>query len=65
MATNSTTTTSPSADGGTQATGLLAYAACMRSHGVPNFPDPSFSRGQVEFPMLEHTPDMKASYVVA
>ena len=24
---------------------LLKYAACMREHGVPNFPDPSASRG--------------------
>ena len=45
VATNSTTTTSPSAGGGTQATGLLAYASCMRSHGVPNFPDPAGDEG--------------------
>jgi len=25
----------------------LAYSACMRSHGVPKFPDPSFSGGGV------------------
>jgi len=31
--------------GGTQATGLLAYSTCMRSHGVPNFPDPDSSGG--------------------
>jgi hypothetical protein len=24
---------------------LLKYAACMREHGVPNFPDPSASQG--------------------
>jgi len=24
-----------------QQKGLIAYASCMRSHGVPNFPDPS------------------------
>lgn len=29
----------------TGATGLLAYASCMRSHGVTNFPDPSGSDG--------------------
>jgi hypothetical protein len=23
----------------------LAFAACMRSHGVPNYPDPTFGRG--------------------
>ena len=26
---------------------LLAFAACMRSHGVPNYPDPTFSNGGV------------------
>jgi len=36
---------SPSADGSTQATGLLAYSSCVRSHGVPNFPDPDSSGG--------------------
>jgi hypothetical protein len=29
------------AGGHAGATGLLAYASCMRSHGVPNFPDPA------------------------
>ena len=28
-----------------QATGLVAYAACMRSHGVASFPDPVGSAG--------------------
>src|SRR5271155_1011136 len=35
----------PAAGGSTQAKGLLAYSSCMRSHGVPNFPDPSGSIG--------------------
>jgi len=26
---------------------LLSFAACMRSHGVPNYPDPTFSNGGV------------------
>jgi hypothetical protein len=34
---NSSTTTAPTA---TQS-GALAYSGCMRSHGVPNFPDPA------------------------
>src|ERR1700759_1265291 len=25
--------------------GLVAYASCMRSHGVPTFPDPTSSQG--------------------
>jgi hypothetical protein len=29
----------------------------MRSHDITSFPDPSFSNGQVEFPMLEHVVD--------
>jgi hypothetical protein len=40
-----TTTVSPSASGSTQAPGLVAFAACMRSHGLPNFPDPTSSGG--------------------
>ena len=27
----------------------LQYAACMRSHGVPNFPDPTIQNGLPEF----------------
>ncbi|MGB9112441.1 MAG: hypothetical protein WCF24_06920 [Acidimicrobiales bacterium] len=49
MATSSTTTTSTaassSAHGSTGATGLLAYSSCVRSHGVPNFPDPTRTGG--------------------
>jgi len=46
VATISTTTVaSPSGGGSTQATGLLAYASCMRSHGVANFPDPGGKGG--------------------
>jgi hypothetical protein len=28
---------------------LLAFSACMRKHGVPNFPDPTFSGGHFSF----------------
>jgi hypothetical protein len=45
VATGSTAVASPSPGDGAQATGLLAYASCMRSHGVPNFPDPTSSGG--------------------
>jgi hypothetical protein len=47
VATVATTTTAagPPAAGSTQATGLVAYATCMRSHGVTNFPDPSAGGG--------------------
>ena len=32
-----------------QLTGYLKFAQCMRSHGVPGFPDPSAHDGHVEF----------------
>jgi hypothetical protein len=41
---SSAVTAGPSAEGG-QATGLVAYASCMRSHGVPGFPDPASGGG--------------------
>jgi hypothetical protein len=40
------TSTPSSSSHGSGRTGMLAYAACMRSHGVPNFPDPG-PRGDV------------------
>ena len=36
----------------------LKAAACMRSHGITTFPEPVFSDGQVEFPMLQHLVDL-------
>lgn len=44
-AASGTTTTGPSGRGGTQGNALLAYSSCMRSHGVPGFPDPSGNGG--------------------
>jgi hypothetical protein len=32
---------SPQAEGSSSSPSALAYSACMRSHGVPNFPDPN------------------------
>jgi hypothetical protein len=34
-----------SSAGHVQGTGLLAYASCMRSHGIPRFPDPTAKGG--------------------
>jgi hypothetical protein len=53
VATVSTTTNAagPSAGASRQATGLVAFAACMRSHGVPNFPDPT-SSGEIPKPAV-------------
>jgi len=55
------TATSPAAGGGTQATGLLAYASCMRSHGVPNFPDPSGGEGISKQADIRATQDVSPS----
>jgi hypothetical protein len=37
---------SPNAGGSTGSASAVAYSACVRSHGVPNYPDPS-SSGQL------------------
>jgi hypothetical protein len=37
------TTSSTSSAAAAQQNGLLAFSRCMRSHGVPNFPDPDSS----------------------
>jgi hypothetical protein len=37
---------SPHGDKSARASSAIAYSACMRSHGVPNFPDPG-TNGQV------------------
>ena len=42
----------------------LAAAACMRSHGVASFPEPSFSNGQVAFPALEHVVNLDSPQFV-
>ncbi len=42
----------------------LRLAACIRSHGVPNFPDPTFSEGGVHLPqgsVNPHSPQVRAA----
>jgi hypothetical protein len=39
----------------------LQYAACMRSHGVPNFPDPTIHDGTVGFRMAARAPAPRSS----
>jgi hypothetical protein len=43
----------------------LKAAACMRSHGVPNFPDPTFENNSVEFnnptPIDTNSPQYKSA----
>jgi len=43
----------PSADGSTTSPSAVAYSACMRSHRVPNFPDPD-SSGNLPKPDANH-----------
>ena len=49
--TTSTTVASAPAGGEKGAPSLLAYASCMRTHGVPNFPDPG-GKGGIPKPAL-------------
>ena len=37
-------------------TQALQYAACMRSHGVPNFPDPIIHGGTISFRVAAQSP---------
>jgi hypothetical protein len=37
----------------------LTFAKCMRSHGVPNFPDPNAS-GNIQFPLSSPLPKSPA-----
>jgi hypothetical protein len=39
----------PTSDGAGASTPLLKYSECMRSHGVPEFPDPSTTQGPNAF----------------
>jgi hypothetical protein len=48
QASTTSTTTAPSEDGNSKRRAATAFAACMRSHGVPDFPDPrQTSEGEV------------------
>ncbi len=58
---SSSTTTSVAAAGSASSAGL-AYPRCMRSHGVPNFPDPSANGGFTLGPGTNpHSPAFKAA----
>jgi hypothetical protein len=47
--TTDTTTTHADSQSGSSEPSPTAYSACMRSHGVPNFPDPD-SSGRIQIP---------------
>jgi hypothetical protein len=47
----------------------LKATACMRSHGITNFPDPFFADGEVEYPMLQqlvnlNSPQVRQAYEI-
>jgi hypothetical protein len=43
--------------------GMLPFSNCMRSHGVPNFPDPAVdSEGRPIFPLSTHGISLKYSH---
>jgi hypothetical protein len=39
----------------------LKYAACIRSHGVPNFPDPKLHGGGIDLGEATNSPQFKAA----
>jgi hypothetical protein len=47
------TASSPSAEGTASSPSGLAFARCMRSHGIPNFPDPIDSSGHFSKTVLQ------------
>ncbi len=56
------TSAGKSSKSGSAGTGFLAFSECMRSHGVPNFPDPG-ARGAVNLPQGSNpfSPSFKAA----
>jgi hypothetical protein len=57
---DTTTTTGADAQSGSSTPSPTAYSACMRSHGVPDFPDPD-AEGNFPNLDLEHTPAVEAA----
>ena len=49
--TGNSTTTNSSSTGGSKEGNPTAFSSCMRSHGVPNFPDPKVSGGAIGLTM--------------
>jgi hypothetical protein len=62
---SSVTASGPSADQGQAQVqqGLVSFADCMRSHGVPGFPDPGAGSFKFELaPNTPHTPAFLSAY---
>ena len=55
---------SPHAGGSSSSPSAVAYSACMRSHGVPNFPDPNGS-GEIPKATAQHLGVSSSQYQTA
>ena len=60
VGTTQTTTTSAGLSRSAKLDAAVAYAACMRKHGVPNFPDPGAS-GDLQVSIPKNSPTFKAA----
>lgn len=65
VASVATTTKSSSAGAKAQTKGFLAYASCMRSHGVPSFPDPTSGEGSSKEAVIKAFKEVSNSRVLA
>ncbi len=62
---SSTGTGGPPNAGGSANSQLLAFARCVRSHGVPNFPDPQPGASNAKFPAAQQLGISSSRYKAA
>jgi hypothetical protein len=62
---SSTAPASATNAGGSAHSPLLAFAQCMRSHGVPNFPDPQPGFSNAKFPSAQQLRVSSSQYQAA
>jgi hypothetical protein len=55
------TTTGAGSSRSAKLAAAVAFAACMREHGVPRFPDPDVSGTTFNFPIPRNSPQFKAA----
>lgn len=61
IATVASSTTSATTTSGSQLSAMVAFSQCMRSHGVPNFPDPEhYAGGNVKLTIHNLSPSPSA-----
>ena len=63
--TSSTGSSSSSNAGGAASSSLLAFSQCMRSKGVPNFPDPEAGAANAKFPTAQQLGVSSSQYQAA